>query len=279
MKYFDVGRGELIFLSSKPTPEFWDSHWAVEETIKEKLYAVKDTFVSKMTQNYLSPDDGMILEGGCGWGQYLASLSRSGHISIGVDFASKTLRVLKKYVPKLRLIIGDVRRLPFRDNSFAGYWSLGVIEHFEEGYTDIALEMSRVIREDGYLFVTFPYMSPLRKIKGWLGLYDTWVGEEEGNFHQFALNSDSVVEKFKGMGFELVKVVPHDAVSGIMHEIEVTRGLLQRMLDYAPNHKWAGYVQTILNELVSNIAGHCVLLIFKKTDKRFGHKGRREEVI
>ena len=264
MRFFDEHRGELIYLSSKPTPEFWDYHWNIDATIRDKICAVKDTFVSKMTQSYLSPGDGIILEGGCGWGQHLASLLSTGYTTVGVDYASKTVTILKKSVPELKIILGDVRKLPFHDNSFAGYWSLGVIEHFLEGYRDMALEMFRVIKDNGYLFVTFPYMCPLRRIKGKLGLYESWVGDAKENFHQFALNCKFVVRDFKEIGFELLKVVPHDAITGIVQEIKVLRAVFERVLDCAPDCKWAGYVQTIINKIMSRISGHCVLLIFKK---------------
>jgi ubiquinone/menaquinone biosynthesis C-methylase UbiE len=194
MRYFDVSRKELIYLSEKASPEFWDSHWDLDGTIKEKLFAVRDTFVSKMTKNFLRPEDGIILEGGCGWGQYLGSLSRSGYMTIGLDYAIKTIRILKKGIPTLELIIGDVRKLPFCSNKFAGYWSLGVIEHFWKGYETIASEMFRVIKDGGYLFLTFPYMCPLRRIKGKIGIYDVWKGGANENFHQFALNWKSVVQ-------------------------------------------------------------------------------------
>ena len=65
----------------------------------------------------------------------------------------------------------DVRNLNFDDGFFDGYWSLGVIEHFYEGYERIIKEVNRVIKRNGFVFLTFPSLSFLRKFKSKWGLY------------------------------------------------------------------------------------------------------------
>ncbi len=40
---------------------------------------------------------------------------------------------------------GNVESLPFKDNSFSGYISLGVIEHFEEGPIKALREAYRIL--------------------------------------------------------------------------------------------------------------------------------------
>ena len=44
------------------------------------------------------------------------------------------------------------------------------IEHFIDGYDAILSEMYRVIKEGGYLFLTVPSMSIIRKVKAALGM-------------------------------------------------------------------------------------------------------------
>lgn len=267
-KYFDSRKRQLIYISKDSTPDFWDTHWNINELIRNRILAVNDTFVSRITRKYLSQRDGIILEGGCGWGQYVASLFNNGYKAVGIDFACNTVRIMNRFVPELVIIPGDVRRLPFHDNLFAGYWSLGVIEHFRQGYEELALEMLRVIRNNGYLFITFPYMSPLRRMKGRLGLYKLSGSGSVENFHQYALNSELVIRDFEKIGFKLIKVIPHDATTGLQHEVIRLRKVFQKLLDYGPACRWAGYIQTIVNRSMSRMVGHCILLIFKK-DHRY----------
>ena len=71
----------------------------------------------------------------------------------------------KAEVPDLNIETGDITNLVFGNSEFDGYWSLGVVEHLESGAGKAFDEMARVIKENGYLFITFPHMSKLRKIK------------------------------------------------------------------------------------------------------------------
>ena len=213
----------------------------------------------------MKPEDGIILEGGCGRGKNVASLVNNGYRVIGIDYAEKTVSILNQCVPVLDIRLGDVRKLPFDDNYFIGYWSLGVIEHFWEGYESIALEMSRVLKDNGYLFLTFPYMSPLRRIKGKLRLYDLWQKTvPSNNFYQFALNSKLVIGDFQKLGFKLVRTLPWDGIKGTKDEIVIIKPLLQKLYDYKGNNIFIKFIRMSISMIMSPIAGHNVLLILKK---------------
>ena len=121
MKYFDRTKKQLIYISHKSTPNFWDAHWSIDETIRERILRTKKTAISQITRRYLNPSDGIIFEGGCGTGQYVASLVNNGYRTIGLDYAYRTVSMLNKYVPELEIILGDIRSLPFRDNFFSGF--------------------------------------------------------------------------------------------------------------------------------------------------------------
>lgn len=98
-------------------------------------------------------------------------LAKSGYDSYGVDYARKTVDLIHRFMPKLKATCHDVRYINFNDNFFDGYWSLGVIEYFYEGYEEIVKEAKRVIKRDGFLFLSFLSMSILRRFKARLGLY------------------------------------------------------------------------------------------------------------
>ena len=265
MKYFDPIKKQLVYIENKANPRFWDQHWKPDKNIRNEIIGIKNTFVSHITKQYLKPEEGIILEGGCGRGQKVASLVNNGYRVIGIDYAEKTVSILNQYVPELDIRLGDVRKLPFNDNYFIGYWSLGVIEHFWEGYESIALEMSRVIRDNGYLFLSFPYMSPLRRMKGRLGLYNLWQKTvPNDDFYQFALNSKLVIGAFQKLGFKLVRTLPLDGIKGTKDEIAIIKPSLQKLYDYRGNNTSIKFIRESISEIMSPIAGHGVLLILKK---------------
>ncbi len=64
---------------------------------------------------------GRVLELGCGTGRVSAALVKAGIDLIGIDRSSEMLRRIPKraWTAASRFVQGDVRRLPFRDGSFA----------------------------------------------------------------------------------------------------------------------------------------------------------------
>ena len=86
------------------------------------------------------------------------NLDRIGYDVIGIDSAIKTIDKVKKIMPSLKVEYGDVRKTRFQNNHFAGYWSIGIIEHFIKGYFNVISEMKRIIKPNGYLFIFHIYL-------------------------------------------------------------------------------------------------------------------------
>lgn len=270
IKYYDPINRRLIYVGNKATPDYWDERWITGDNIREEILKSNKTFVSQITNKYLSSKDGMILEGGCGKGRHVAALVNNGYFCIGVDYAVKTVNVINEICPELNIIVADVHMLPFPNELFIGYWSLGVIEHFWEGFDLILMEMSRVTRHGGYLFVTFPYMSPLRRFKARIGFYALWKKEQAPyNFYQFALDPKFVSRIFKNYEFKLIKTIPFDTVNGVLDEIPIINRLLRNLIQYNGNNILLKlirkFIYIIITMIMFPISAHCLLLIFKKT--------------
>ncbi|MEM4409598.1 MAG: class I SAM-dependent methyltransferase [Candidatus Caldarchaeum sp.] len=265
MRYFDYKKKRLIYLARQATPAFWDDRWETNGFSKEKLLNIKDTIVVRLTKKYLKPEEGPILEGGCGTGVHVAALTNNRYQCIGVDYAPNTVRTLNEILPELDIRLGDVRYLPFADASFAGYWSLGVIEHFWDGYEAIAAEMARVLRPEGYLFLSFPYLSPLRKVKALSSLYPQWTDEQAPPaFYQFALDHRRVIEDFRRMGFSLVGATPQLGMTGAEQEIPSLKSFLQKLRKYREASLLVRGLIGGLSYTLTLFTGHVVLLVFRR---------------
>lgn len=144
------------------TPDFWEENWAVSEFEKAVSFCSVDP-LRPLFEKYLRPGS-LMLEGGCGMGNYVTYYSARGFRVIGLDFAQRALKTLKMRQPKLKLCGGDVSSLPFADGTFDLYYSGGVVEHFEGGAERALLEARRVLKEDGVLLISVPYFSPLRRL-------------------------------------------------------------------------------------------------------------------
>ena len=270
MRYYDPEHKRLIYIQQTASAEFWDQLWQNNYGERlAKLSKTRNTFVSDITKRYLKPADGPILEGGCGQGQQVAALVNNGYDCIGIDFAETTINKVRAVLPELPVYVGDITRIAYADRTFSGYWSLGVIEHFWYGYSAAATEMARVLKAGGYLFLTFPYMSPLRQWKARLGQYPSLESmEEPAGFYQFALDHQAVLKDFTQRGFRLVAAKPLAGLRGGKDEIAWGRQWLRQLYDYRGKSFWRRGVRFGLEQLFLPMAGHSILLVLQRTGER-----------
>ena len=265
MRLYDKKEKRLIYFSKEASPEFWDEHW--DNLISKVKYTKNIPKVNSsliITKKYL-PKDSIILEGGCGLAMTSWYLTLLGYKTIALDYADKTVDFLSKKVPQINPMLGDVRNLTLENESVDGYWSFGVIEHFWDGYDEIVQEANRVIKKDGYFFVTFPQMSRLRKLKAYFGFFPSYDSSKEyKDFYQFALDSKKVKLQIENMGFKLDKQIDIGGMKGLKDEIIFIKPILQKIYDSKM------IINVILRKsidiLFSWFTGHTIILVFKKVD-------------
>jgi SAM-dependent methyltransferase len=206
----------LIYLDEKATPEFWDQRWRAEG--KPGPVSSRDE-VATVTCKYLVRG-ARVLEGGCGRANKVKAMALAGFRATGVDFAEDSVRQARLNYPDLDIRQGDVRSLEFPDDHFDGYWSIGVIEHFWEGYGRILAEAARVVRPNGYLFLTAPWLSPYRVGRVRKNGYPVVAYQTEPEtFYQFALSRAEVVAQIAQCGFELIRWQGHASEVSMMEDM------------------------------------------------------------
>jgi SAM-dependent methyltransferase len=266
-RFYDKVNNRLVYMGkSLVTQDFWDQYWKKGriETVFEN--PPKYRLLLRITKKYL-PLNAKILEGGCGMGSTVFALNKAGFNAYGVDFAQKTIHLIQKNWPHLKVSYGDVRSLPFPDNFFDGYWSIGVIEHFYGGYEEIMNEMYRVIKPGGYLFLSFPAMTIMRKNKAEKNQYPPF-DESKVNldkFYQFALDPDDVRIIFEKRGFQVVKKCGQYSLVGLKNEVETLKPLAN-FLSKLPMGFWTK-INIIFDPILGNFSGHTYLLILKNSKK------------
>ena len=206
-KYFDKKNNRLVVISQLASSQYWDNLWSLKNLSEAIRKEGENKLVIYHTKKFIAPGKyKKILEGGCGKGQLVYSLNNLGYDVYGVDFAKKTINKIKEIFPELKVSYGDITHLNFPDNFFDGYWSRGVIEHFYNGYDMATKEMTRIIKPGGYLFLTFPVFSPLRKMMALLRQYPDFNEKNinKENFYQFILDSNAVRKDIEKLGFEII---------------------------------------------------------------------------
>jgi len=260
MKLYDAKNKQLLIFEARATSEYWDKHWELDNFADQVKRGSR--LVKRFTHKFLAPG-ARILEGGCGIGQNVYGLKNLGYDVYGVDSAPETVARVKKAFTELQISVQDVRKLDFPNGFFDGYWSLGVIEHFWNGYGSVINEAKRVLVPGGYFFVTFPYMSPLRKTKAAFHVYKELPDDKKSEgFYEFILDWQEVRRVVESNEFVLRKKYAFSATKGIKDEISFTKPILQRIFD--SRTVAARGIQFVLSEVFSGAAGHSTLLIFQK---------------
>lgn len=263
MILYDAQNKQLAVFETQATPEFWDGQWE-RESVEQRLTSGKTHhFIKSLTQKYV-PAGGKILEGGCGTGEVVSCLRRWGYDASGVDFADKTIHTVLQIDPTLPLFVEDVRKTHFAPETFEAYWSLGVIEHFWNGYDEIIQEAHRVLKPGGILFLSFPVMCPLRKIKARFNLYEL-LNESTSltDFYEFMLDQDVIAQHLEPMGFERIDTYMYDALKGIKDEVPLFRTAVQRL--YKSRLRFARVSRLALTMMLGRLTGHMTVLILRKT--------------
>jgi SAM-dependent methyltransferase len=262
--YYDRHNKRLVYLGESASPEFWDALLDAEDFRKSVAGGKDDRFTLKILRKYFPDKKGRILEGGCGEGRIVYCMHTHGYESVGIDSARKTIEKTKNLFPELDVRVGDVRKLPFPDNYFAGYWSIGVIEHFREGYQAVLAEMLRVVADGGYLFLSFPYMSPIRRLKARLGSYQEYMGRDKEDFYQYALDAGIVLRDLKASGFKYIEKIPSAGLKGCKDEVFFLKPILQRLFSYKGNSLLVRGLKYMLDQWLAIFAGHTLFLVLRK---------------
>ena len=258
----------MCFFEKAQKGNYWDARWGkanIEKIIKK---AKKPSYITRITEKYLSKG-AKIIEGGCGLGQKALSLKNAGYEVVGVDNAKKAIERGKLNFSDLDIMVGDLRQLDFSDRTFDGYWSIGVIEHDINGFDEILKEMRRVLKPEGYLFLSFPFMSGLRKLKAKHGSYPLNIKNlKSSNFYQYIYDVQFVLDQFERNGFFLIWKDFINPAKGLSDEIK----LIGTVLDKNYRNKMIDYCAKVcriminigLNRVFPEFSSHVVYLVFQK---------------
>lgn len=97
----------------------------------------------------------LVLDAGCGPGNYAISLAEKNEIA-GIDISCKVVGMAKERANKKNAMfhpfVGDLERLPFRDNSFDVCLCIYTLHHFPNIYGAVS-ELVRVAKNEGRIAI------------------------------------------------------------------------------------------------------------------------------
>jgi SAM-dependent methyltransferase len=216
--------------------EFWESVWMAKNLSHEQLLnnvsgAVRSQHIIKAL-----PQNGLILDAGCGDGKWEFYLSAQSYHMIGVDYTIDTLQRNQKtthdHQYSCKFLCADISNFPIRSNSINGYLSIGVWEHFQtEEQVNLASEAFKILQPGGIIVIDVPNsFSPwtiTRKIKSsyrkYKGLHNLW---------QRNMSKKSLTNLCESVGFETIRCINCDVQASFKLAFLLKR---PRILKIVPN--------------------------------------------
>jgi SAM-dependent methyltransferase len=250
--------GRLVYYKKAATADYWDSVWSHKET--DQLYSEAQKgnlgYYEDIFPRYL-PKKGRILEAGCGQGQIVLALTVLGYEAEGVDYAEKTIQFIKSKFPHLNVRVGDVTDLDVPDGHYAGYISIGVMEHNQNGPDAFLKEAHRILQPGGMAFISVPYLNILRRVKAKLGSYNGNRNHHGLEFYQYAYSKKEFSAYLEQFGFDEIATQQYGGYKGVKDELPMD-GLFNlpqgwRLRKFLMHSKW-----------VDHHVGHMMMYVARK---------------
>lgn len=150
-EYFQKRKEELAPVGDPNSKEHWDTVYKTEGN--DDPNRRNDEFSFKIIQDNMTR--GTLLDVGCGTG-YLIQYLGGGDNLYGVDLSEAGVDKAQERNPRSHFKVGNVYKLPYKDNEFDQVVSTEVLEHLQDISSGVT-QMHRVLKKGGTCLNLLPY--------------------------------------------------------------------------------------------------------------------------
>jgi len=161
---------KVIFLSEyiklEEMTENWEGYWKRKSILNRIVDFMRVNYFAEIPISYLGNAKGKnVLEAGCGTSESLVRIAKKAEKVMGIDISKKVLVRSKVNFDKHKvsknkysLVLGDIQKMKFKDNTFDITFNTGVIEHFDDNKINSkpVEEMVRVTKKGGKIVILVP---------------------------------------------------------------------------------------------------------------------------
>lgn len=251
--------GRLLWFGEDATEDFWLHYW--EQQVGDPKYYQKACELELRTsiegRIFLArlSKDGVHLEAGCGTGFWVKALHHAGYNIKGIEYSPELVNVVRENQPDLPIEFGNILSIPYPDNSFDSYISLGGLEHNYEGPELFLKEAYRVLKPGGKVIVSVPFFGFIRRLNSRLGKYSKT--KPDLPFFQFGFTKQQFVDFLHNADFKVESTYYIGIDRLLTEEIKPYRWLIYQ--------KGGHYLRKLITKVFSSLDGHMIILVGSKS--------------
>ncbi len=186
----------------------------------------KDEFWSRVESIIENPPKSFI-NIGCGYDNKFTKIEGLGNTFINFDIVDEMLYELQSKYGAKSCVAGDITCLPFKKNSLDYVISIDVLHHESEKLVAILQSFHSLLKPGGTLFLEDPNAWGIFQMSKSIFLPKPLYRSIRSAYHrikksvhrpadyEFPTNVWHIIATLKGMGFEDIKVFPHNAYPSI----------------------------------------------------------------
>ena len=262
----------LTYYSTRAHEDFWTEHWG-GHTVDELLAVARVSPLTALITAALPPA-GLVLEAGCGLGQYVILLRERGWRAAGVDTSVDALAACRR-AAAVPLAASDLRALAIRNGALAAYISLGVVEHDPAGPDAMLAEARRVLAPAGTLVLSVPYVNGLRYLGApWIRRRQAALSRHGGTFYQYAFSRRELLVAVRRQGFTPLAARPYDPARVLRAAVRTLGGRRRPEVAWREasppttrDRGWLGALvrRGLYSEPTLRLLGHMLLVVARRT--------------
>lgn len=103
------------------------------------------------------PDNGLILDYGCGPGRDAKYFFEHGYKPIGIDYSSQMVAEARKWVPEVEFVHDDLLHRAIKKEYFDGIWARSIMHHIPLGKWNMYFrKIYKILKPDGVFYLNAP---------------------------------------------------------------------------------------------------------------------------
>lgn len=197
-----------ITYRNRKNKDYWNTRW--NQIPADEPMSNISAYPLKYSEMIIKNNHENILEAGCGNGRILRYYHNKGHKIIGFDFIDIAIKKLKDIDSTLKVEVGDITELRFKDNSFDRVLAFGLYHNLDKGLNKSIYETYRILKENGLVCASFRADNIQTRLTDWLASKksESYDKNQKKIFHKLNLTKKEFSDLFKKNGFKIEKIFP-----------------------------------------------------------------------